>query len=283
MGLLKWSAGSGVAIDGVLRLAGPHDSPNQTALTLLRSLFVGAGLLLALPALWRRWGALALLPMAVALLLTASRGALLLGLPAGLLTLALLWIVRGEGPVADRILRLSRRRGVRILLLATVILAPLALMAGEARLLNQATVESRVLLWQSALNLWRSIPWTGVGPGGFLWSYPAFLAPGAAVESNLLHPHNLWLEVATGWGTGGLLWLLALLRLWSAAVASSLHTMTRRTQALAVGLSAALVAAVAHGQVDAFLALPELAGWLFVALGLLASLLAISRREARQR
>jgi O-antigen ligase len=147
--------------------------------------------------------------------------------------------------------------------------AAVALLLGEARLLNQASVDSRLLLWQAAAELWRSAPITGVGPGGFLWSYPAFLTAGAAVESNLLHPHNVWLELATGWGVPGLIWLVALLILWLRAAGRSLPAFSRATQAVVIGLSAALVGALAHAQVDTFLALPDLAAWLMMALGLM--------------
>ncbi len=92
-------AGHGVDVDGVRRLVGPHFSPNHTALYLLRTFFLGVGLAAACYAdrtaaaqKWYSaggillWAATAL--VLLALVLTGSRGALLLGLPAGLLVLA---------------------------------------------------------------------------------------------------------------------------------------------------------------------------------------------------
>jgi O-antigen ligase len=273
IGLAQWLNGGGVAIDGVLRLVGPHYSPNHTALTLLRALFVGAGLLLAFAGGRRRVVALLLLPVAAALLLTASRGALLLGLPAGAITLLGFWALRSKGPLGHRLQPLLAQRRVQALLLVTLVMAGAALWAGEARLLNQASVDSRLLLWRAALETWRDAAPFGVGPGGFVWSYPAFLQPGAAVENNLLHPHNIWLEMATGWGVGGLIWLGALMGLWLLQSVRALPVVDRVQQGLLAGLGAALVAAVAHAQVDAFLALPDLSAWLFVALGVTAAAL----------
>ena len=78
---------------------------------------------------------------------------------------------------------------------------------------------------------------------------------------NLLHPHNLWLEFATSWGIFGLFWLLALLVL--------LWKTLRKGDRLASGLCVALIAALAHAQVDTFTSLPDLAAWNWIVLGLI--------------
>ena len=269
-GLARWLQGQGVEVDGVRRLVGAYYSPNQTALTLLRTLFVGMGLALGVHGR-RRIVWLALVgTMAAALLLTASRGALLLGIPAGLGTALGLWLLRSDDPVGTQLRGLRRRRSVRILL----VLAPLAVLAafvvGEARLLNRDSVDHRLLLWQTALRLWRDFPLLGVGPEGFYWHYPAYLPLGATLEPSLRHPHNVWLELGTGWGALGLLWLAGLVTGWLITATRRLTTMTSALQWPAIGLASALVAALAHAQVDAFLALPDLAAWLFAALALAA-------------
>ncbi len=269
-GLARWLQGQGVEVDGVLRLVGAYYSPNQTALTLLRALFVGMGLALGVHGRRRiAWLALAG-TTAAALLLTASRGALLLGIPAGLGTALGLWLVRSDDPVGTQLRGLRRRRSVRILL----VLAPLAVLAafvvGEARLLNRDSVDHRLLLWQTALRLWRDFPLLGVGPEGFYWHYPAYLPLGATLEPSLRHPHNVWLELGTGWGALGLLWLAGLVAGWLITATRRLTHMTSALQWPAIGLASALVAALAHAQVDAFLALPDLAAWLFAALALAA-------------
>jgi len=272
LGIWRWAGGEGVAIDGVLRLVGTHFSPNHTALYLVRTLFLGIGLAFAVRG-WRRnlWLVVSGV-VGVALLLTASRGALLLGLPAGALTCLWLWLIADAQPAGQRLRTLLHKPGIRIAMLSTPLLLMSAIFLGESRLLNASSVDSRLLLWQAALALWRDHVWAGVGPGGFFWNYPAFLPIGAAVESDLLHPHNLWLEAATGWGVPGLLWIIALLALWLYHAATVIDRLSLRLRWYAIGLSAALVAAVAHAQVDAFLALADLAGWLFAAMGLWAAL-----------
>ncbi len=255
IGLLLWGNGQGVVVDGVRRLLGLTFSPNQTALMLLRGLFVCLGVTAVsrgrLRWLWMAGAGL----LGLALLLTGSRGALLLGIPAGLA----LWLALQ--PASQR--RLAGR-GWWIAGLILAVSVGLALVLGE-RLLNSATVGQRLYIWQGALDLWRAYPWLGVGPGGFFWHYPAFMAAAAATEPNLLHPHNLWLEFATGWGATGLLWLLCF-GYW---LVRRMKLRSGRLSGMEVGLLAGLVASVAHGQVDAFAALPELALWNWLAIGLL--------------
>jgi O-antigen ligase len=145
-----------------------------------------------------------------------------------------------------------------------VVLVGVGFVLGE-RLLNSATVGQRLYIWQGALDLWRAYPWLGVGPGGFFWHYPAFMTAAAATEPNLLHPHNLWLEFATGWGVTGLLWLLCF-GYW---LVRRMKLRSGGLSGVEAGLLAGLVAGIAHGQVDAFAALPELALWNWLAIGLL--------------
>jgi O-antigen ligase len=137
------------------------------------------------------------------------------------------------------------------------------------RLTNSASVISRWEVWLATLRLWGREPWFGVGPGGFFWRYPAMLM-GYSGEPNLLHPHNVWLEAGVTWGIAGFAWLLVLLvctvRLASQRIDNPL------LQRSAIGLLAGLAAGFAHAQVDAFFALPDLAAWNWVALGLLVQM-----------
>ena len=260
LALLDWLFGGGVTVDGVRRLMGMTFSPNQTALYLLRTLLVGVGLLATCR---RRHPALTagFLLVAAALLLTASRGALLLGLPAAGLVIA----VAG---LRQKRFRLGMRGAVVLTLvvgLTIIVGLAIVLLYGE-RLLNFETLRSRLHIWRDALALWKQYPLFGVGPGGFYWNYPAFLQPSSAADPNLLHAHSVWLEYATGWGVAGLAWLVALIG-WMVSV---LRRPSHEPQAwYRITLLAALAASLAHAQVDAFAALPELAAWNFAALALL--------------
>ena len=237
-------------------------SPNQTALYLLRTLLVGVGLLASF-GLRRPPLTASCILVAAALLLTASRGALLLGLPAAALVIAL-------AASRHEQFRLGKRSAVLLTLVAglTIVVGLVIVLLYGERLLNLETLRSRILIWRDALELWRQHPLVGAGPGGFYWNFPAFLQPSPAADPNLLHPHSVWLEYATGWGVAGLLWLSALL-FWLVSV---LRGSLRGPQSwYRIGLLSALGAALAHAQVDAFAALPELAAWNFAALALLAT------------
>ena len=259
-GAIDWLIGGGVSADGVRRLMGITFSPNQTALYLLRTLLVGIGLL-ATCARSRSALTAGCILVAAALLLTASRGALLVGLPAGLLVIA---AAAGQGRF-----RMGKRNAVWLTVVFGLAAAVglLSFLPYAERLFNFGTLHARFAIWSDALALWRHYPLFGVGPGGFYWNFPAFLQPSPAADPNLLHPHSVWLEYATGWGVVGLAWLAALLAWLIGALRRSWHQPRAWYR---MGLLAALVAAVAHAQADAFAVLPELAAWNFAALALLA-------------
>jgi O-antigen ligase len=267
-GLIDWFQGGGTAVDGLRRLVGPYFSANHAALYLERTLFLGVGLALAAQGRWRLWwfGAVAL--VGAALLLTASRGALLLALPVGFVFL----LGVGSGGRAHKpYLERWRSGNWRLALLGVGMLALLLLIALSLlwpRLSNSATVTSRFQIWQNTAQLWSDFPLFGVGAGGFFWRYPAYLA-GPTNEPNILHPHNLWLEIAATWGVMGLLWfgllLAGVLRL------SRRQAVNRAAGWLKAGLLAGLAAGLAHAQVDAFGALPDLALWNWITLGLLVN------------
>ena len=197
-----------------------------------------------------------MLATATALVLTGSRGALLLGVPAGLLTLALLAFYRR--PALARWLRI-RKDLLRWFWIGIGLLVVIIVFWQRERFANLETLELRLELWLAALALWRDNFWVGVGPGGFFWSYPAYLRVGA-VEVDQLHPHNVWLELVTTWGVLGLAW-------FTLCLAGLLVAMRRQRQVssaswwIAAGACAGLAAGLAHAQTDAFLLLADLAMW----------------------
>lgn len=263
VGLADWLAGGGTHADGLLRLVGPAYSPNQTALYLVRSLFLGFGTALAARGVSRQAILAATGIIGLALLLTGSRGALLLGLPAGVVTATLL------RPTLRRRL-LAPPHAWRLVRLVTSIAVILVVGIGLVwllgpRLMNRVTLTERWEIWQLTLGLWRDHWLTGVGPGGFFWRFPAYLPMGSRVDPNLRHPHTVWLELAAQGGIAGVLWLVGLLLL----LVHQLWTARQRLSRLQVGLAAGLAAGLAHAQVDAFQALPEPAVWNWAALALL--------------
>jgi hypothetical protein len=267
VGLAAWLGGRGAEVDGVRRLVGPHFSANHTALYLGRSLFLGLALIITLR---RRPGIalqsvtwVAVLLVAVALVLTGSRGALLLGAPVGLAVLT--GFVLAWRPTLHRWLRLHRHR-ISLVAAGVGVLALLVMSWQQTRLANVETIVLRLEVWRAALALWRDHFWAGVGPGGFFWRYPAYLRAGA-VEVDQLHPHNVWLEVTTTWGVLGLAWLV----LSGAALLKALrgqHKMGGVSAWVVVGAVAGLAAGLAHAQTDTFMLLADLAAWNAVAWAL---------------
>ncbi len=299
IGLAHWMMGSGTTVDGVRRLVGPHFSPNHTALYLERTLLAGVGLWVALriaDGATVRLGlaGIGLVLCALALILTFSRGALVLGVPLGVASFVFLLnpdrnprSVPTRGSKAGFLSWYSRRielftpsaydRGFRRWIPATALIAA-ALAAGLLFLLffaqragNSATILNRWTTWLTTLELWRAHPLLGVGPGGFNWVFPAFIPIASSIDPDLRHPHNLWLETMSMWGILGLGWL-AFLLVVVAQAGNALRQVPPPAPLrwLAAGLLAGLVAGLAHAQVDAYQALADIAGWNWAAIGLLA-------------
>ncbi|MCB0063887.1 MAG: O-antigen ligase family protein [Caldilineaceae bacterium] len=257
-----------IEAEGVQRVRAFYGSPNNLALYLERTFAVALALAIFTRREQLHWGWLAVaLLQGAALILTFSKGALLLALPA---TFTLLWLGG---------LLLLRRRGesLRMLWWLTAIavgigmaLLPFAATDRFRQLLNleQGTGFIRLQLWQSSWQMALDHPWFGVGPDNFLYAYRSiYLLPAAWQEPNLNHPHNWLLDWWTRLGLPGL--LLAVI--WFGRLAwqqwqqvSKRHgnnhgnDQNREQSGLALGLLAAIAAALAHGLIDASYALPDL-------------------------
>lgn len=268
IGLIDWGLGGGTVADGMRRLVGPTFSPNHTALYLVRTLPLLVGMVWMGGSLRRVWAAAALL-VGAALLLTGSRGGLLLGLPVGLFVL---WQMH-RAPRNDASFAWRRLWPVALGITVIGVVGVLLLFGVRDRLLNLATAAERVAIWQASLALWRDHAWLGVGPGGFYWTFPAHIPAGSTLDPNLRHPHNIWLELATQAGWAGLLWFMALVYV-AVRTVRAVGRQPERAAAWAgvrIGLVAGLCAALAHAQVDAWQALPDLAAWNWAALALLVT------------
>ncbi len=282
-GLVGWAAGAGTNVDAVRRLVGPTFSPNHAALYLERTLFLGMGFHLYLKchegtgigSRSRRRRAYLLastIGIALALLLTASRGALLLGVPFG--TIVFSWLVYST-QITQPNMDVRANDGNRALRLLTggavagLILSVPLVVAFWPRLSNTATILERMGVWRASLALWLSSPVLGAGPGGFYWRFPATIPIGSSLDPNLLHPHSIWLESTTMWGGIGLIWLAAMIGWTMRQIQKERKTLRVASQrGIVIGLLAGLAAGIAHGQVDAFGALADIAAWNWLALAL---------------
>jgi O-antigen ligase len=253
VGVLQWAFGRNlITVDGVWRVRGFYGSPNNLALYLGRVLPLGVAL-----GVWghrrqRRWlYGLAAAAMLAGILLSYSRGAWLLGVPASLLFLA---AMRG-------------RRSLTIAAGALLLAAALVLLvAGSGRLTSlldasEGTTFFRLQLWQSSWAMIRDHPILGVGLDNFLYHYRThYVLPTAWEEFNLSHPHNVVFDFWLRLGLPGLIvfvWLLA------AFFRQGWLAYRRLTggdeQLLILGLLAGMVNVLAHGLVDNAFFLVDLA------------------------
>ena len=266
---------SGVGLidaEGVWRVRGPYGSPNNLALYVAHALPI----MLAVAAFGERRrervlaGAFSLV-LTAGLLLTFSKGGLLLGVPAAVLFIGFVaggrwrWIALGAAVVG---------------LLALV---PFFATERFASLfdLQGGTSFFRLQLWQGTWNMIKDHPWQGVGLDNFLYAYrTTYVLPAAWQEINLSHPHNVVLDFWTRLGIPGLavgVWLFV------AAFRSgwrSLGQLHGNSRAIVLGLLASLVATLAHGLIDNSLFLMDLMLLFMLTLGLLQQM---ERREKRER
>jgi O-antigen ligase len=203
-----------------------------------------------------------MLPVGLALLLTFSRGGLLLGLPAGLLVVFWIW-------------QRSRGRSAWPWVLAFVLLVALGLLllsqvpqlAGRFDL-GGTTGVFRVNLWRSSLEMIRENPLFGVGLDNFLYAYRGrYILDGAWQEPNLNHPHNIFLDFATRLGIAGLLAGLWLFYALARTLYSDLKTTPQRWLPVAAGFSGGLATIVFHGLVDHSFFLVDLAFSFYLMMG----------------
>ena len=211
---------------------------------------------------WRLfWGSCSALQIA-ALILTFSKGALFLGLPAIFITLGL-----GGGVYLWRQQRSMQPLWLLAGVALIVVLALIPFQGAERfqRLFdfNQGTSALRIHLWRSAWQMALEHPLVGVGPDNFLYAYRSqYILPAAWQEPNLNHPHNWLLDWWTRLGIPGLLIALGLFARIVVNLWRNLWANREPDRApwgvLGLGLLAATVGALSHGLIDASYALPDL-------------------------
>jgi len=194
--------------------------------TFMLSNSFAAYLLLLLPLVcafvWNAWRRRSLMPLittglylplvVLVLFLTASKGAWLAFPLALALTFVLFW---KTWPVLFRRIGLALLLAGFLLVVLFVALRPLP----EA---VRGSVDVRLGYWQGALQLIKTHPLFGVGPGNFRDAYTQVKTPEA---SEVQHPHNGYLEIAAETGLPALalvvvFWLLVLIRVRKTPVSS---------------------------------------------------------------
>ncbi|MEE8390541.1 MAG: O-antigen ligase family protein, partial [Anaerolineae bacterium] len=204
IGLVQYGLGVNIitAEEGFRRLRSVYGSPNNAGLYLGRVLPVLVAVTLFGAARCRRVAyGVAAVPVGLAVLLSFSKGALILGVPLSLLALGVL----AGGPW----LRVS----LGAVVAAIVAAIPLLRTPRFASLLDTrgGTTFFRLQLWRSSWMMFRDHLWLGVGPDNFLYQYRSrYILPVAWQEPDLSHPHNIFLDYGCRLGISGLvagLWL----------------------------------------------------------------------------
>ena len=265
--LLYPTAAGVIEAEGVRRARAFYGSPNNLALVLERLIPMALAL-----GLWgrtsrQRWGCLVGAGlMTLALLLSFSRGAILIGLPIGLGLL--LWLKGGR----------TRWVIAIIAIIGGVALIPLLRTERFASLLDlsSGTAFVRTNLWLSSLEMVRDHPLLGLGLDQFLYYYGDYAYEGALVDRWLNHPHNIVLDFWLRLGLAGLGVLIAMGIAYVRAFRQGLRRAGAEQRALVLGLAVAVVAALAHGVIDAGFFVVELAYWMLLAGALLVN---VARRS----
>jgi O-antigen ligase len=245
---------------GFHRLRSVYGSPNSVGLYLGRALPVLVAVALFGASRDRRVAyGLATIPLGLAVLLSFSKGALVLGIPLSMVALGVLaggpWLWSSLGAVAA----------------AAVAAIPLLRTPRFASIFDtqSGTLFLRLHLWRASWAMFLDHPLLGVGPDNFLYHYRGrYILPVAWEEPNLSQAHNILLDYATRMGIVGLgvgVWLQ--IAFWRLAL--PLRRLTDPDQrALALGLMGSMVNFMAHGLVDASYYLIDLAFCFFLTLGL---------------
>lgn len=220
----------------------------------------------------RRWGyGSGLLIVSAALYLTFSKGALLLGLPAGVLAMALFYVGRsGAGRRQWRPVLLAAAGGLAVLALALIPLSQTERFRTTLDFNPGSTGFFRLKLWQASLAMLRDHWPLGVGLDNFLYQYRThYILPEAWQEPNLSHPHNLILDFGTRLGIGGIVLLLWLqIAFWR----NAWRLYQKLPEPLILGLMGSMVVFLVHGLVDNSYFLVDLAFAFFLSVGIVQRL-----------
>ena len=147
----------------------------------------------------------------------------------------------------------------RIAVLGLLVVCAAAWWIGAATILDQLSTDGSLGGWQSRLDVWNAswlaiqdFPFTGIGMGAFTVTIPLLYPIPFTVES-FPHAHNIFLQVALDLGFPGLIAFLAMLINLVVMLVALLRrpTVDSLHRTLAIGASAALLAMLIHGLMDA--------------------------------
>ncbi len=129
---------------------------------------------------------------------------------------------------------------------------------------------TRVELWRAGLGMWRARPLVGVGPDGFRRRYSRYL--GAYRLDDRVRANSLYVETLADLGLVGFASLLGIIATLARVAVRRLSKPARlQERALALALSAGLLAFFLHGVVDDFFPFTSTYGLFWLLAGALAA------------
>lgn len=247
IGLAQYMQGQAIitAESGVARMASVYGSPNNLALFLGRCLpFLLAAVFLIKRSAYRGLLISATIIIGIALFLSQSAGALFVGIPVSVTVVILLTF--------------GRRSLYAILIIGLLgVIGSIAALQSPrfSRLLDFAdgTNFYRLRVWESAIDIVRDYPITGLGLDQFLYAFRGhYIRPDAWQEPDLSHPHNIVLDVWIRLGLFGVLLLLAMQYSFWRSVRKSLAYQTGDVtgRIITIGGAGCMANLIVHGMVD---------------------------------
>lgn len=263
IGLWHFFRGDAVitAEGGARRLVSVYGSPNNVGLFLGRCLPFALTYTLIKTDRRRQFAAAIILAtLALAIVLSQSAGAIFIGVPfSAAAVILLIWRRRALLPLA----------GLGAAGIATFALALRS--ARFARLLDfsSGTNFARIRVWQSALNIIRDHPITGIGLDQFLYAFRGtYILPDAWQEPDLSHPHNWLLDFWVRLGIAGVivfLWIQTAFWIQAQHAYQHYKNSSPLYLALVIGVMGSMVNLLTHGLVDNSVYVHDLA-YVFVLL-----------------
>jgi len=258
--------------EGVRRALGlGYGSPNNLALVLDRAWPILLTVtIFARQYPFRRWlYGLAFIPVNVALYLTFSKGALLLGLPVSILVMAFLYGQHGWRQHGRRAIA-AIAGAVALMFLALIPFSQTARFRTTFDFEAGSTSFFRLKLWQASWSMLQDNWPLGIGLDNFLYQYRTrYILPEAWQEPDLSHPHNLILDFGTRLGIGG---IVVLFWLQFAFWRNTWRLYKKKFDPLVLGLMGSMAVFLSHGLVDLSYFLVDLAFAFFLIVGIVQRL-----------
>lgn len=254
-------------VEGVSRVLGVYQHPNNLALYLDRVMPFAACYALFIPWGWRKvLYVLACIPMGVTFLLTFSRGAWVAVILAVVIaiTVGVRWPLDWSSQKAPPLFK-RWRIAVIIGSLVAVALVALVFPSLPDRIFNPSSGLKRIDIWKSALHMGSDHPIFGIGLDQFLNQYQlkdpyglkyVYITEEQTAELYTAHPHNIFLDWWLSLGIMGvavLLWLI--IRFYREALLLAKYAAQKGAadpaiRAIIIGLICSMTAFFIHGLVD---------------------------------